>query len=411
MGAFVGLLLFSSASRVAAQSAPAGSATLPLSMGAATPSPAPGHDDCFEWQGKRWKWIDSKTGETIKTAPLGSSPKDFNGDFDHWSNPRNGRNYVKLPNGSWVDSKTGETIRAAPLGSSPEDFNGDFDHWSNPRNGRNYVLVPCGEAEKQASNTPTPKGATSPSAGVQPVSTSSSSINGYFGAEYGGYSMHSNGMSWTSGVASLGGAFAFPIDLSSSVQWDGDYSRLHAGQGAPNANAWDGDVHYDCKSVGIPVGGFVGGFSSNGTSTWGGGLEVIAPLNPCSWETQLVYAHTDKYSTGLWGGRTELRCFPTDDLRLSASFGAQHTSSTYAPGFTYTDNIYSVGLDAEARLFNSPWCVFGEYEHTHFRASGMNADGFIVGLRFSFGGTLKDRETQGPAFTNFAHLLGVGYKF
>ena len=279
-----------------------------------------------------------------------------------------------------------------------------------------YVRVPCEEAQKPTSTAASPETATSSAAGNQPAPapySGTASRDSSFGIEvdWGRYGFRSPYGNWTGDVKSVGGEWAVPIDSSSSVQLDGHYSRLDPGQGAPDTNAWDGDANYIHKFNGIPVGGFVGGFSNNGASTWGGGLEAIVPLNSFSWETQAVYAHTGNFSTDLWGGRTELRYFPTDDVRLTVSFGAQHTSSTYVPGFTYTDNVYSCGLDAEARLFNSPWCVFGDYEHTHFNSSGLNADGVTLGMRYYFGGTLKERETQGPAFTDFSKLLGVGYKF
>ncbi len=96
------------------------------------------------------------------------------------------------------------------------------------------------------------------SAGAQPVSAPVSMAMGYVGADYDGYSMHSNGTSRTSDAASFGGAFALPVCSYSVIQVDGDYSRLSPGQGAPRTNAWDGDAHYSYKvEPNIPIGGFV----------------------------------------------------------------------------------------------------------------------------------------------------------
>jgi len=104
--------------------------------------------------------------------------------------------------------------------------------------------------------------------------------------------MNANGTNWTSGAGAFGGAFGVPIDSFSSVQVDGDYSRLDPGRGAPETNAWDGDAHYSYKLDNIPIGGFVGGYSNNGTATWGGGIETIIPVDRFFWESQGVYAHT-----------------------------------------------------------------------------------------------------------------------
>ena len=293
-------------------------------------------------------------------------------------------------------------------GGSVEDKNGKQTYKWNPKKGEHggwehisltsltdeTIAVEANEGIKTASMPGGPEGGL-----------------GYLGADYEGYAMHANGRNWSSGAGSFGGVFAVPVDSFSSVQVDGDYSRLSAGRGAPGTNAWDGDAHYSYKLDNIPIGGFVGGFSNNGTATWGGGIETIVPVDRFFWESQAVYAHTGTGSTDLWGGRTELRYFPTDDLRISANAGAQHTSSNFSPMATFTDNIYSIGLGAECRLLDSPWSACLAYDHTHFGQSGLNSDGFSIALRYNFGGTLKGRETQGPAFTNFSQLLGVGYKF
>jgi hypothetical protein len=215
---------------------------------------------------------------------------------------------------------------------------------------------------------------------------------------------------------SLGGAFALPVSPGSNLQFDADYSRLYPGQGAAATNAWDGDVHYTYSFGGIPVGGFLGGFTNNGIGTLGGGIEALVPIdNNFSWTTQGVYAHTGTSDTNLWGGRTQLNYYPSgcDNTRFSANFGAQHSSSTFFPGFSSSANNYSVGLNAEYRLPGQPWSLYGEYEHTHFGGTfGSSVDGFSIGLRYNFGGgSLKDRDTQGPAFPNFSQLIGVGYKF
>lgn len=293
-------------------------------------------------------------------------------------------------------------------GGSVEDKDGKQIYKWNPKKGDNGGW-------EHVSFTPS-SDATTALEPIEEINTASVSsgpegVIGYLGAEYGGYAMHANGTNWTSGAGSFGGAFALPIDSFSSVQLDADYSRLNPGQGAPGTNAWDGDAHYTYKLDDIPIGGLVGGFSNHGTATWGGGIETIIPLDRFFWESQAVYAHTGTGSTDLWGGRTELRYFPTDDLRFTANLGAQHTSSNFAPTVTSIDNIYSFGLGAEGRLMDSPWSAFVAYDHTHFGQSGLNSDGFTIGLRYNFGETLKARETQGPAFTNFTQLLGVGYKF
>ncbi len=44
----------------------------------------------------------------------------------------------------------------------------------------------------------------------------------------------------------------------------------------------------------------------------------------------------------------------------------------------------------KAALLDSPWCIYAAYEYTHFAQSALNINGFSLGLRYNFGGTLKD---------------------
>jgi hypothetical protein len=88
-------------------------------------------------------WIDVKTGQPWPSVPQGSSPQNISPGDKDWHNPRNGRSFAQLPDGSWIDVQTGQPWPSVPQGSSPQNiFPGDKD-WHNPRNGRSFALVPC----------------------------------------------------------------------------------------------------------------------------------------------------------------------------------------------------------------------------------------------------------------------------
>src|SRR5258708_1379348 len=89
-------------------------------------------------------------------------------------------------------------------------------------------------------------------------------------------------MKWASpSQAFVLGAFSTPVMPYGSLQFDGDYARLFPGHNAPNTNAWDGDAHFIYNVNDLPLGGFGGGFSNNGASTWGGGVEAAFPFGKC----------------------------------------------------------------------------------------------------------------------------------
>jgi opacity protein-like surface antigen len=101
-------------------------------------------------------WRDSATGNYIPTTPIGASPQDYVPGDKHWENPRNGKTYVHLPDGSWIDAKTGNPVPTEPLGASPIDFIPGETHWENPRNGKTYFRVPCPPPTPSTTNPPAP---------------------------------------------------------------------------------------------------------------------------------------------------------------------------------------------------------------------------------------------------------------
>ena len=231
-------------------------------------------------------------------------------------------------------------------------------------------------------------------------------------------------MSRSTGAWSLNGAYAFPIDSLSKVQLDADYFRLSHGSGVKGTNALSADLHYSYKMDDIPVGGFAGRYSNNGNATWGFGLEGSLPVGKWDWmpggrstwsdssilNVQGFYARTGGSRTNGWGSRFDLRSYPCDDFRVNANFAFHHTSASYGGPLRYTDNMFIFGLGF-AYLFDCGYSVYGDYDHTYFSRSGLNVDGFTLGVRYYFGRAPKIRDTEGPRYGNFGRLLGVSAKF
>lgn len=132
------------------------------------------------------------------------------------------------------------------------------------------------------------------------------------------------------------------------------------------------------------------------------GAEAQANLAPTtSLYGQLGYGQVDDLGdVDFWAGRAELRHFVTDNFKLQGS-----------AGFTKADSrgvdldAWNLGAEAEYQ-FAGGWSVVGAYEHGEIDDADLSADTFRVGVRYTFGGTLKDRDQSGGSLGSVSNLFG-----
>jgi len=163
--------------------------TLSFGQTAKAQGQATGRKDC---------WINVKTGKPIHTAPLGSKPEDFLGDYNRWTDPRTGQRFAQAPDGSWVNVQTGQPIATAPLGSKPEDFLDDYNHWTDPRTGERFVRVACPPPQSATTTPPA-----TPSAAPGEKKKVALQLRGFGGATF----ISGN----TPATAGFDGAVLFPL--------------------------------------------------------------------------------------------------------------------------------------------------------------------------------------------------------
>jgi opacity protein-like surface antigen len=101
-----------------------------------------------------------------------------------------------------------------------------------------------------------------------------------------------------------------------------------------------------------------------------------------------VVAHTDMdYADALTVG-ADAAYYVNPSLRLNAGlvYADIDTDLGHADGWAY-------GAGAEYQFANSPFSVFGKYQHVDIE--GLDADIVMVGARYNFGGTLQSLDRAG----------------
>lgn len=188
---------------------------------------------------------------------------------------------------------------------------------------------------------------------------------------------------------------------SLGAQIDGAVSRFDADGG--DATVWSATGHLNTKVGEGLVGGFAGFTTSDDVTLWAVGVEGQANLAPStSLYGQFGYGKSDDLNdVDFWAGRAELRHFVTDNLKLQGS-----------AGFTKTDgggvdlDMWNLGVDAEYQFAATPWSVNVGYEHGEIDDADLSSDTVRVGVRYTFGGTLKDRDRSGASLGSAANLFG-----
>jgi len=192
---------------------------------------------------------------------------------------------------------------------------------------------------------------------------------------------------------------AVRFDLGSlGAQLDGAVTDPEGGDAAFGATA-----HLNTRMGEGLIGGFVGVEDSDGLTVWGAGVEGQANLSPAtSLYGQAGYGNADDLDADIWAVRGEVRHFITDNLRLTGSLGyaAVDAGSTV--------DTWNAGVEAEYQFAATPFSVVVGWDHFDSDDLNSNGDTLRVGFRYTFGGTLKDRDRSGASLGSMGRLFGSG---
>jgi hypothetical protein len=186
------------------------------------------------------------------------------------------------------------------------------------------------------------------------------------------------------------------------------------------------------------AGAFVGETSSNGGQLFGGGVEgqyycgrftVQGSLGAATLASSDYNYYGRAFKPTVIAARLDGRYFITDDFSVGANAGYVGGNWSYSPNSNdhYSNNggLWTVGVGAEYRIKNTPFTVLASYEHGdgtdnwkylysadsyfdhyHYR---LTNDALRIGVRWTFGGSLFQRDRHGASLNSFSQSFGDGF--
>ena len=118
----------------------------------------------------------------------------------------------------------------------------------------------------------------------------------------------------------------------------------------------------------------------------------------------MFHHNDDAFDADIWAVRGEVRHFVTDNFRLTGSLG--YATVDVGPNI----DTWNAGVEAEYQFAETPFSVVAGYEHADSDDINSNADTFRIGFRYTFGGTLKDRDQSGASLGSASKLFGAGLR-
>ena len=149
-------------------------------------------------------------------------------------------------------------------------------------------------------------------------------------------------------------------------------------------------------------GGFIGVADSDDSTTWVGGLEANKYFTNWTLAGAIFYGNNDDADADGYGVNVEARAFVHDNFRLNANIG--YASVDAGAGSDDDAMIYGVG--GEYQFASFPVSIVAGYNTADF--DGGDVDTWTIGVRYNWGGTLRDRDRSGASQ---ASLTGVSSVF
>jgi hypothetical protein len=150
-------------------------------------------------------------------------------------------------------------------------------------------------------------------------------------------------------------------------------------------------------------GGFVGVADSDDSTTWIAGLEANKYFTNWTLAGALFYGNNDDAETDGYGVNVEARAFVSDNFRLNGNIGY---ASVDDGGAGDDEDAMLYGVGGEYQFASYPVSIVAGYNTADF--DGGDVDTWTIGVRYNWGGTLRDRDRSGASQ---ASLTGVGSVF
>lgn len=203
-------------------------------------------------------------------------------------------------------------------------------------------------------------------------------------------------------IGTAEGSIVLPITAPAVLSLDGSLQNFD-GEGGYSTTSEDASGHADFR-VGdnALVGGFVGFNHAEDFTLWGGGVEGQYTGQEGGVVAQLGYGKSDDLDgVDFWGERIEGRFYGNDNMRFAAHLGGMKIK-----GDGGDTSLWNVGVNGEYQLSSAPVSVWVGYDRSSWEDADLTADVFSIGVRYNFGGSLRDRDAAGSNMGSFGNLFG-----
>lgn len=209
---------------------------------------------------------------------------------------------------------------------------------------------------------------------------------GYVGAVYG--NVDANGTdsdAWgAEGAVAFAGSGSIVFEVNASVI-DADSDTNYGLTG-----------HIYSRNDSHLFGGFVGLSDSDASdTTWVAGLEASKFYQNWTLAGAVAYASNDDANVDGYGANVEARVFLNDNFRLQGNLGWASIDAG-----AVDDDAFTFGVGGEYQFAAAPISITAGYARTEFDTANFESDAITVGVRYNFGGTLRDRDRNGASQAN-----------
>lgn len=212
---------------------------------------------------------------------------------------------------------------------------------------------------------------------------------GYIGAAYGNTEVDTPLGDFDGDAWGIEGAVAFDASESIGIQLDASY----VDSDDLNSDAFTGTAHVFTRNDEWAVGGFVGATDVDGDTAWNVGVEGAKYFEQFTLAGSVSYGTLDDVDVDVWGANLEGRFFATDNLRFDGRIGAFNADA----GGLDIDGM-SFGVGAEWQIEQAPVSLYTTYDSVQLDDVDVDVNTWMVGVRWNFGGSLKDRDRNGASF-------------
>lgn len=200
-------------------------------------------------------------------------------------------------------------------------------------------------------------------------------------------------------IGKVDGAFGFKSEMVGALV-DAEATHYFGGGGF---TSYGGSVHLNLHGDAGLIGGFGGVYNAHRETLWMAGVEGQLNLGQVQLYAQGGYGRMDSFgNTDLYGGRIEARYYATDNLKLQASGGYSSTENLGGGRLQF----FNAGAEAEFQPNGAPLSVLAAYEYGKIRHTPVTSHTFRLGVRYNFGGTLRERDQAGGSVAPASRLFG-----